>query len=196
MKYDCDFSDPNNFTEQPPQTTAKSLMIFDHKKMTCIYSKNLDHKLEIASMTKIMTAYLVCLLLDQDLQCACINPRKVYFRASSYACKIYGTTAHIKEGLRYSIYDLLIGLMLPSGNDAAMVLAENFGRFMAYEASRISISTLKDQCESDPNDPENSRKYVARFVRRMNQEAGKLKLVHTSFSNPHGLSDKANKSSA
>lgn len=107
--------------------------------MTCLYGKNLDHKLEIASMTKIMTAYLCCMMLDSDLQCANINPRKVYFRASHYGCKIYGTSAHIKEGLRYSIYDLLIGLMLPSGNDAALVLAENFGRFMALEASRISI---------------------------------------------------------
>jgi D-alanyl-D-alanine carboxypeptidase (penicillin-binding protein 5/6) len=144
VKYEVDTSDPNNLTENPPQTTAKSLSIFDLKKMICVFGKNLDQKLEIASMTKIMTAYLICVLLEQDLSCAFINPKKVYFRASSYATKIYGTTAYIKEGLRYSIYDLLIGLMLPSGNDAALVLAENFGRFMAYECGRISISTLKD----------------------------------------------------
>lgn len=107
--------------------------------MTCIYGKNVDHKLEIASMTKIMTAYLCCLMLEQDLQCVNLNPKKVYFRASQQACKIYGTTAHIKEGLRYSIYDLLMGLMLPSGNDAALVLAENFGRFLSFENCRTSI---------------------------------------------------------
>jgi serine-type D-Ala-D-Ala carboxypeptidase (penicillin-binding protein 5/6) len=107
--------------------------------MTCIFSKNQDHKLEIASMTKIMTAYLCCLILDSDLRCVNLNPRKVYFRASQNACKIYGTTAHIKEGLRYSIYDLLIGLMLPSGNDAALVLAENFGRFLSMENCRTSL---------------------------------------------------------
>jgi D-alanyl-D-alanine carboxypeptidase len=67
VKFDVDFSDPNNLTDYPPQTTAKSLSIFDIKKMTCVYGKNLDHKLEIASMTKIMTAFLICILLDQDL---------------------------------------------------------------------------------------------------------------------------------
>jgi serine-type D-Ala-D-Ala carboxypeptidase (penicillin-binding protein 5/6) len=166
------------------------------KKMTCIYGKNLDHKLEIASMTKIMTAYLVCVILETDLQCANINPKKVYFRASRFASRIGGTSAHIKEGLRYSIYDLLMGLILPSGNDAALVLAENFGRFLCLESSRTSIQTLKDSCEVDPYDIQTSKRYISRFVRRMNIEAGKLKLVHTCFSNPHGLSDKANKSSA
>jgi len=41
-----------------------------------------------------------------------------------------------------------------------------------------------------------SRLYVKRFIKRMNAEAAKLKLSNTSFSNSHGLSDKANKSSA
>ena len=125
-----------------------------------------------------------------------LNPKKVYFRASHYASRIHGTTAHIKEGLRYSIYDLLIGLMLPSGNDAALVLAENFGRYLCTEGCRTSIQTLKDQIESDPYATESSRKYIVKFVRRMNQEAMTLKMVNSNFSNPHGLSDKANKSSA
>jgi D-alanyl-D-alanine carboxypeptidase len=165
-------------------------------KMTHICSKNLDHKLEIASMTKIMTAYTCCRILFGDMQAANINPKKVYFRASHLGCRIGGTTAQIREGLRYSIYDLLIGLMLPSGNDAALVLAENFGRFIAAETSRTSLTTLKDQCEQDPYDPDVSKSWMARFIKRMNQEAAKLKLVNSSFSNPHGLSDKANKSSA
>jgi len=76
-----------------------------------------------------------------------LHPKKVYFRASYYAAKISGTTAHIKEGLRYSIYDLLIGLMLPSGNDASLVLAENFGRFLVTETCRNSTIKLRDQIE-------------------------------------------------
>ena len=73
-----------------------------------------------------------------------LNPKKVYFRASYYAAKISGTTAHIKEGLRYSVFDLLIGLMLPSGNDASLVLAENFGRFLSIESCRNSTIKLRD----------------------------------------------------
>jgi D-alanyl-D-alanine carboxypeptidase len=86
--------------------------------------------------------------------------------------------------------------MLPSGNDASLVLAENFGRFIAAENSRTSLTTLKDQCEQDPYDPDSSKSWIARFVKRMNKEAASLKLVNSSFSNSHGLSDKANKSSA
>jgi len=81
-----------------------------------------------------------------------IHPKKVYMRASYYASKIHGTTAYIKEGLRYSIYDLLVGLMLPSGNDASLVLAENFGRFLILESSRNSTIKLKDNMEIDSYD--------------------------------------------
>jgi len=42
--------------------------------------------------------------------------------------------------------------MLPSGNDASLVLAENFGRFLIIEACRISTIRLKDVIESDPYD--------------------------------------------
>ena len=94
-------------------------------------------------MTKIMTAYVCCILLN-DFQTCDLDPKKIYFRASASAIKVKGTTAFIKEGLWYSIYDLMIGMMLPSGNDAAMVLAENFGRLIIMERARISSISLKD----------------------------------------------------
>lgn len=166
------------------------------KRMTNIFSKNIDQKLEIASMTKIMTAYVCCKVLYGDMQCAHLNPKKVYFRVSSLAARVHGTTAHLKAGLRYSIYDLLIGLMLPSGNDASLALAENFGRFLFIENCRTSCNVLKDHLEVDPYDETVSRMYIVKFIRRMNKEAMNLKLCNTSFSNPHGLSDKANKSSS
>ena len=164
--------------------------------MKLVHSKNNDQKLEIASMTKIMTAFTCCKIMYGDLACLELNPKKIYFRASYYASKICGTTAHIREGLRYSIYDLLIGLMLPSGNDASLVLAENFGRFLYVESQRNSSQRLKDTVETDPYASESSKIYIGIFVKRMNHEAAKLKLHGTSFSNPHGLSDKANRSTA
>ena len=90
--------------------------------------------------------------MGQDLSIIPFNPRKVYFRASYQAAKLGGTTAYIQEGLRYSVYDLLIGLMLPSGNDASLVLAENFGRYLVFENERTSLTTLKTLCESDSYD--------------------------------------------
>ena len=130
------------------------------------------------------------------MQCINFNPRKVYFRASQWAARIHGTTAHIKEGLRYSVYDLLVGLMLPSGNDASLVLAENFGRYLWAESVKSSIKSLKEFCEKDPYDVEYSKYCIVRFVKRMNYENQKLRLVNSHYTNPHGLSDKANISSA
>ena len=127
MKYDVDLNDPINWAEGPPQTTAKAWSIYDVKNNKYVCTKNSDQSLEIASMTKIMTAYTCMKIMFGDMQCMNIHPKKVYLRASYYAARIGGTTAFIKEGLRYSVYDLMVGLMLPSGNDASLVLAENFG---------------------------------------------------------------------
>lgn len=94
------------------------------------------------------------------------------------------------------MYDMFIGLMLSSGNDASILLAENFGRFLIIESLRNSKQSLKKAIEKDPFNVESTKVYVSVFVSRMNSEAKKLKLQDSCFSNPHGLSDKANKSSA
>jgi serine-type D-Ala-D-Ala carboxypeptidase (penicillin-binding protein 5/6) len=52
---------------------------------------------------------------------------KTYFTVSENAATIPGTTANLKTGQRIKIFDLIHALMLPSGNDAAITLAENFG---------------------------------------------------------------------
>lgn len=94
----------------------------------------MDLQCEIASLTKIMTGYVVCNLLIENS----IDPKKVYLRVSKRASTIGGTSAYLKEGQRLSIYDLLIGLMLPSGNDAAIVLAEHFGRLLLLEKTKVN----------------------------------------------------------
>ena len=78
---------------------------------------------EIASLTKIMTCYVVLLLLKRfDL-----DEKKHYIEVSDLAASTSGTSAELKTGDIMSVWDLLHGLMLPSGNDAAIVLAEHFG---------------------------------------------------------------------
>ena len=86
--------------------------------------------------------------------------------------------------------------MLPSGNDAAIVLAEHFGRYLMIEESRMTAKKLKEVVEQDPWESTNTKAYVKRFVKHMNLTAAKLKLNNSQFSNPHGLADKANKSSS
>ena len=53
-----------------------------------------------------------------------------YFKVSKNAARTVGTTANLTENQRLTIMDLLYGLMLPSGNDAAVVLAEGFSELI------------------------------------------------------------------
>ncbi len=53
-------NDPIHLDIEPPETTAKAWSIYDTKKLLTLHCKNVDQKLEIASMTKIMTFYTCC----------------------------------------------------------------------------------------------------------------------------------------
>ena len=77
----------------------------------------------MASLTKTMTC-LVAFNLAKELK---LDIHQTYFKVSSKASGTIGTTANLIAGQMVSIHDLLYGLMLPSGNDAAVTLAENFG---------------------------------------------------------------------
>ncbi len=76
----------------------------------------------MASLTKIMTC-IVSLQLAQDMK---LNINKTWFKVSQLAANMTGTSANLTENQRVTIHDLLYGLMLPSGNDAAVTLAEGF----------------------------------------------------------------------
>lgn len=86
----------------------------------------------MASLTKMMTA-IVTLELAAELR---MDIRDTYFKVSQRAATTIGTTANLVEGQVMSIWELLHGLMLPSGNDAAMVLAENFSYKLLRNANR------------------------------------------------------------
>ena len=55
-----------------------------------------------------------------------LDAKIVYFITSDYSAQVGGTSAGLNPGDEINIHDLLYGLMLPSGNDAAMTLAQNF----------------------------------------------------------------------
>ena len=86
----------------------------------------------MASLTKIMTAYTVVRLLHElNIQ----HPENLYLRVSKKAANIVGTIAYLKVDQRINIYDCLHALLLPSGNDAAIVLATAFGKWLFFAAS-------------------------------------------------------------
>jgi D-alanyl-D-alanine carboxypeptidase (penicillin-binding protein 5/6) len=116
----------------------------------------------IASTSKIMTAWVVLRLASTD--------PKVLDEVVTYserAAKTPGSSAGLKAGEKVPVKDLLYGLMLPSGNDAAVALAEHFG-------PRLGAATDGDG--------------LARFVAEMNRQAQALRLKEMSFKDPNGLS--------
>ena len=146
-----------------------------------MFSKKSEEVREMASLTKIMTAIT-------SIEIACelkINIHKLWFIVSKYASTMIGTTAGLVEQQRVTIFDLLHGLMLPSGNDAAMTLAENFSERLRELKKRGDGKVVQD-----------GRKTFSPFVKRMNKLAFKLHLRNTNYTNPHGLADKANHSTA
>ncbi|HEX6512347.1 MAG TPA: D-alanyl-D-alanine carboxypeptidase family protein, partial [Chloroflexota bacterium] len=139
-----------------PALTARAAIVEDFATGQVLYGKAIHSRLPPASTTKVMTALLT--LEQGQLQADVpISPL-----AASLPCTCMG----IDAGHHYTVRELLYGLLLPSGNDAAVALAQFDG----------------------PSLPG--------FVDRMNARAKELGLADTHFVNPHGLDDPAHLSSA
>ena len=164
---------PPEDLDGPPLVTCKAWAIGDATTGQILWSHDADKPLDIASTTKMMTAYLVGELTRADEG---ILGEVVTF--SERADKTPGSTAGIRAGEQLTVGELLYGLMLPSGNDASVALAEHFG-------SRFEPPVDEPTADS-----------LARFVAEMNRRAQSLKLEHTEYKNPHGLTAAGHRSSA
>ena len=129
--------------------SAKSAVIIDSKSGAVLFEKNAHEKLPMASTTKIMTALAV---IDK------VNPDDL-IEITKHSAGIEGSSIYLKEGEKLTAKDLLYGLLLESGNDAAVALA-------------VGVFGSEKEC-----------------VKYMNQKAHSIGLVSTSFSNVHGLDD-------
>ena len=161
-----------------PVTTSKCWAIYDAAKMGFIHGKRENVKRECASLTKIMTCYVViklCALWKMDMKSTEVT-------VSQVASDIRGTSAHLETGDILSVEQLLYGLMLPSGNDAAFALAQFFGRqLFRRKYSHADISKIRSyQFNYHPY-------YAKYFLREMNIFAEKMNLLSTYFDSPHGL---------
>lgn len=99
-------------------SSAKGMVVLEGNTNTILYGKNENAKLPMASTTKIVTAILAienCQDLDEK------------FLVSEKAIGIEGTSIYLKSGERLSMRELLYGLILASGNDCAVAIAEYFG---------------------------------------------------------------------
>ena len=130
-----------------PTIDARHAIIYDRNSKEAIYSKNISEKCKMASTTKIMTAIVVIENTNlTDL-----------VEVSSKASSTGGSRLGLSKLDKITVEHLLYGLMLKSGNDAAVALAENTGG------------------------------NVKNFASMMNSKAKTLGLLNTNFVTPHGL---------
>lgn len=141
---------------RPPTTTAKGSLIMDLASGRVVFQRNAHARLGPASLTKIMTAVIA-------LEQANLQDKVTILREDL----VEGSTMGVQAGDTVSMEQLLWGLLLPSGNDAAEAIARTVGGGS-----------------------------VPRFVDMMNQKAQALRLLDTRFVNPHGLDDPVHLSSA
>lgn len=132
-----------------PKTNSRRYIVYDRISKSMIIGKNEDVKSAMASTTKIMTSIVILEKADLDEMVT----------VSAKAGGTGGSRLGLKKGDKASVKNLLYGLMLRSGNDAAVALAEHVG------------GSVKE------------------FAELMNEKASELGLTNTHFVTPHGLDD-------
>jgi D-alanyl-D-alanine carboxypeptidase (penicillin-binding protein 5/6) len=150
-----------------PFVTAKAWAIIDGRSGEFLAGEHDQEQRDPASTTKMMTAFIVMRLAEKDPK---VLEEIVTF--SSRADNTPGSTSGVRDGEKLTVGELLYGLMLPSGNDASVALAEHFGaRYGAMYGG-------PDHARIDSYD---------HFIKQMNDAAEGFGLQSTHFDNPHGL---------
>jgi D-alanyl-D-alanine carboxypeptidase (penicillin-binding protein 5/6) len=161
--------EPADPLDGPPFVASKAWAIADGEAGEVLAGFNEDERRDPASVTKIMTAFLVTSLAEKDPS---VLDEIVTF--SERADGTSGSTSDLKAGEKLPVGELLYGLLLPSGNDASVALAEHFGK-------RLS--------------PESSVSYDG-FIAAMNRKAHQIGMKSTHFANPHGLTAEGHQTTA
>jgi D-alanyl-D-alanine carboxypeptidase (penicillin-binding protein 5/6) len=169
----------------PPVVTCKAWAIGEAATGKLLWGGEEFAKVHPASTTKIMTAFLITSLAQQDPS---VLSEIVTFSENADATA--GSSCDLKAGEQVSVGELLYGLMLPSGNDASVALAEHFG-------GRVSTGGPDgvDARPADASSTTTTENFLA-FVQAMNRKAEQLGLKQTSFANTHGLTDEGHLTSA
>jgi serine-type D-Ala-D-Ala carboxypeptidase (penicillin-binding protein 5/6) len=139
---------------QPPEVAAKAYLLIDVTANQILAAKDPDMAVEPASLTKLMTAYLV---FDA------LKSRKIDLKqtlpVSERAWKMPGSRMFLDPKMRVPVEDLIKGMVVQSGNDATVALAEGVGGS------------------------------VERFVQMMNEQTQVLGMKNTTYRNPEGLNE-------
>ena len=141
-------------TPQPPEIAARSFLLLDVNANQILGAKNIDSPVEPASLTKLMTAYLVF----DALRAKKIDMKQA-LPVSEKAWKMPGSRMFIDPKMQVPVEDLIKGMIVQSGNDATMALAEGVGGTVDH------------------------------FVQMMNDQALALGMKSTTYKNPEGLTE-------
>ncbi len=137
---------------QPPEIAARSYLLMDASANQVLAAREIDAAVDPASLTKLMTAYLVF-----DALRAKKLDLKQTLPVSQRAWKMDGSRMYIDPKMQVPVEDLIKGMIVQSGNDATVLLAEAVGGTVEH------------------------------FVALMNQQAKALGMKSTTFKNPEGL---------
>lgn len=148
-------------TPSAPVLNAKAYILIDVDSGKIIAEKNSDEKLPPASLTKMMTLYVISSALRNE-QIHLTDP----VRISQEAWKIGGSRMFVKEGQQVNVEELLKGIIVDSGNDACVAMAEHLGG-------------------SEPG-----------FAQIMNQQAKNIGMTNSNFTDSTGLPNKEHYTSA
>ena len=146
---------------EAPEIAAKAYLLLDVTANQILASRDLDMPVEPASLTKLMSAYLVF----DALKSKKIDMKQT-LSVSERAWKMPGSRMFIDPKMKVPVEDLIKGMIVQSGNDATMALAEGVGGT------------------------------AERFVQMMNEQAKVLGMNSTSYKNPEGLTEAGHTSTA
>lgn len=139
---------------QPPEIAARAYLVMDVTADQVLAGRDIDAPVEPASLTKLMTQYLVF----DALRSKKIDLKQT-LPVSTRAWKMPGSRMFIDPSMQVPVDDLIKGMIVQSGNDATVALAEGVGGT------------------------------VERFVQLMNEQAKALGMKNTSYKNPEGLTE-------
>ncbi len=141
---------------ESPSIDASYAILIDSNGTT-YFERDADTQVQIASITKVMTAIVALETADLSTE----------ITVSATAASVGGSSASLVAGDVLTLQDALIALLLPSGNDAAQAIAETLGALMTDEASTETA--------------------VEAFIAAMNAKAQQLGMTDSLFANAHGL---------
>lgn len=125
----------------PPSIGADAYVLVDYNSYRILASKNADKRVEPASLTKMMTTYII----DSELHAGRLKPTDLV-RVSANAWHAEGSRMFAQVGLQIPVQDLLRGIVIQSGNDASIAMAEHiagtetaFAELMNDHARRLGM---------------------------------------------------------